>query len=148
VLGDDTVALHADGGGVHVVGVPRPPAVPADAVPEVAAGSSWLDDRGRRHLDPGVLDRSSHPVIGTVMPFHASRGQEQYERAPAPFLLHLLIASFTSATTHHLLSRFLPVAAKVADYPGYTLPVEDDGPDRLTAAGDRLMAIESKLQRT
>ncbi len=147
VLGDDTVALSSDGEEVLVLGLPRPPAVPADAAPEAAPGSSWLDARGRRHLDPSVLDTSAHQVIGTVMPFRAARGEDRCDRLSAPDLLHQLIGSFTSATTHHLLSLFLPIAAEVARHPGFTLPIGVDGPDRFTDAGDHLVAVESQLRR-
>lgn len=146
VLGDDIVALTTHDDGLWVIGVPRPPAVPVDAAPKDAAGSEELDPRGRRHLDPGVLDTSAHQVIGTVLPFRATDGEDRCDRTAAPELLHHIIGSFTSATTRGLLARFLPVAAMLARCPGYALPLQNTGSDRLTAAADHLVAVESQLR--
>ena len=145
ILGDDMVALKPDGDEVTVIGIPRPPAIPAGALLNDFGNSEPLDGRGRIHLDPGILDREPRSLIGSVLPFRAMNGERHVSDVEGIDLFHELIGSFPAASNQELLRRFLPTAVAVAQLPAYLLPLASEGKDRFIDAGLRLDAVAAQL---
>jgi hypothetical protein len=146
VLGDDMVALTLERDGVTVTGVPRPPAIPAGALPEDLRRRSPLDPRGRVHLDPQILDRRRHKLIGSVLPFRAMNGERRAVPVAGTDRLHELVGSFPAATSRSHLARFLPIARIAAQLPAYRLPIAVEGTRQFIDAGARLDVVAAQLR--
>lgn len=146
VLGDDIVALMPEGDRVSIVGIPRPPAIPAEAVRGFVAKHATVDGRGRLVLDPHVLDTAAHPLIGSVLPFRALNRTERATEVAPTDLFHELVGSFPAASNPELLKRFLPIAGLVARLPAYRLPLAREGAERFIEAGAHLDAVATQLQ--
>lgn len=146
-LGDDVVALVPNGADdVSIIGIARPPAIPADALGAPFRESAPRDPRGRIHLDPRVLDTRPHKLIGTVLPYRAESSHGTIEKVMATDLLHEVVASFPSASNPGLLSRLMPIAGRVARMNAYRLPIARTGADRFNDAGLHLDDVALRIR--
>jgi len=142
VLSDDLVVLRRQGAALHVSGIHRPVAVPADVKPVGAGPRMRADARGRSWFSPTCLRRGWAPVAGVVAVGHASSPDGTLLTLDGHRAVQIALGSFASTTNPLLLRRFFPLAAMLGRLPAWELQHGSDAATRLGAAARLLDGVE------
>ena len=149
VLTDDLAVLRRTGDGVQVIGIPRPPTVPADLGAPVGADARLVanDPRKRLQLPAEVLTGGFHDIDGVVVVAHGTGPVAELTPENGRAIHLLLVGSFPPASHPDQLRRAHPVFAAVSRLPARRLAHGADPGRRTTSAARTIGGFSRELAR-
>jgi hypothetical protein len=144
LLSDDhTIVRPAEGGGIELIGLPKPIAIPEEVLDEDVGVLVERFGRRRRQLPATMLGRGWYPLAGVVRPRHGDTPEGALEPSSASELLDLVLGSYAALGDADLLRRFFPHAAALTRERTWDLFHGSDPSTRLeVAAGWLDVALE------
>jgi hypothetical protein len=134
VLGDDMVSVDAR---LLVRGIPRVPTVPGDVAGGTAGEPLPHDPRNRLELPDFELDRRDAPIAGVLICRHDD-GAGRLAAASSTEAIEALVPAFVLSALPRPVTRWFPLATRLARGPAFWLGHAADDGTRLARAGELL----------
>ena len=134
VLGDDMVVVEARGGALQARGIPRVPTVPGDVADGVRGEPLPNDPRARLELVEFELDQRAAPIAGVLICRHDA-GDGRLARATATEAVEALVPALVLSALPRPVTRWFPLAARLARGPAFWFGHAADERVRLARAG-------------
>jgi hypothetical protein len=137
VCGDDMVVVDVNSPRLDVRGVARVPTLPADVAAGVAGVDLPEDARGRVELAWLALDHRPAPIDAVVVCGHDDAEGDVAPISP-PVALESLVPALVLSALSEPVTRWFPIAARLARGPCFQLRLDADPETRLSRAGQLL----------
>ena len=134
LLSDDHTVVRPTDDGYELIGLPKPLAVPEEALTEDIGVLVERFGRRRRQLPETMLGRGWYPLAATIRPRHGETPEGALDPTSAAELLDLFIGSYAALGDADLLRRFFPHAARLTRGSTWDLFHGSDPETRLTVA--------------
>jgi len=139
VLGDDMVAVDDDAGALHVRGIPRVPSVPGDVASDAQGDRLPHDARARLELPDFELDGRPAAIAAVLICRHDD-GDGRLVPATATEAVEALVPAFVLSALPHPVTRWFPLATRLARRRAFWLAHAADERQRLARAAQLLDA--------
>jgi hypothetical protein len=141
ILSDDLVAVQLRDAAPWVAAVPRPLAIPVDALdPDAPLAPMPHDQRRRCELPPDDVSAGWYPVAGSLLAAHGEGSHSHLDELDGPERLRLVFRSSAPLGEPAFVRRTFALAGAVARRPGLVLSHGTD-PRMRVAEGTRLLEL-------
>ncbi len=143
--GDDLTVLRSGSEGIEACALPRPPAIPVEAVPPGFVHVGTIDARRRVEIDPSALASGWVPLRAVILLEHGVDTEVRVTPVPLSQIIQALLGSFPSASNPALCRPYLRVAAAAASLPRWVFRHSPDARSRVEAACRMLDDVAGRL---